>query len=66
MDESNGGTLFLNEIGKMSNDLQAKFSKWICKQKEKIVIINGKNYHINVAQKFVENKYFWPRPSAAD
>ena len=31
-----------------------------------IVTVNGKNHHINVAQKFVENKYFWSRPSAVD
>ena len=31
-----------------------------------IVIVNGKNHHVNVAQKFVENKYFWSRPSAVD
>ena len=34
--------------------------------KGEIVTVNGKNHHINVAQKFVENKYFWPRPSAVD
>ena len=34
--------------------------------KGEIVIVNGKNHHINVAQKFVENKYFWSRPSAVD
>ena len=26
--------------------------------KGEIVTLNGKNHHINVAQKFVENKYF--------
>ncbi|WP_298152124.1 K(+)-transporting ATPase subunit C [Flavobacterium sp.] len=31
-----------------------------------IVTVNGKNHHINVAQKFVSDKYFWPRPSAVD
>ena len=31
-----------------------------------IVTVNGKNHHINVAQKFIENKYFWSRPSAVD
>ncbi len=34
--------------------------------KGEIVIVNRKNHHINVAQKFVENKYFWSRPSAVD
>ncbi|MGV3696432.1 K(+)-transporting ATPase subunit C [Flavobacterium sp.] len=34
--------------------------------KGSIVTINGKNQHINVAQEFTENKYFWPRPSAVD
>ena len=34
--------------------------------KGEIVTVNGKNHHINVAQKFVENKYFWSRPSAVD
>lgn len=34
--------------------------------KGEIVTVNGKNQHINVAQKFVDNKYFWPRPSAVD
>ena len=36
------------------------------KGKGEIVAVNGKNHHINVAQKFVENKYFWSRPSAVD
>lgn len=31
-----------------------------------IITVNGKNHHINVAQKFVLDKYFWPRPSAVD
>lgn len=31
-----------------------------------IVTVNGKIHHINVAQKFVENKYFWSRPSAVN
>ena len=31
-----------------------------------IVTINGKRHHINVAQKFVQDKYFWSRPSAVD
>lgn len=34
--------------------------------KGKIVTLKGKNYHINVAQKFTDNKYFWSRPSAVD
>ena len=34
--------------------------------KGEIITVNGKNHHINVAQKFVENKYFWSRPSAVD
>jgi len=27
---------------------------------------NGKYYHRNVAQAFVKDEYFWPRPSAVD
>lgn len=34
--------------------------------KGEIVTSKGKNYHINVAQKFTDNKYFWSRPSAVD
>ncbi len=34
--------------------------------KGEIVTVDEKNHHINVAQKFVENKYFWSRPSAVD
>ncbi|NBL63915.1 K(+)-transporting ATPase subunit C [Flavobacterium sp. NST-5] len=34
--------------------------------KGEIVVVNGKNHHINVAQKFTDNKYFWSRPSAVD
>ena len=34
--------------------------------KGEIVTLNGKNHHINIAQKFVKNKYFWSRPSAVD
>ena len=34
--------------------------------KGEIVTLNGKNHHINVAQKFTEDKYFWSRPSAVD
>lgn len=30
------------------------------------VEVNGKNQHINVAQNFTADKYFWPRPSAVD
>ena len=36
------------------------------KGKGEIVTVNGKNHHINVAQKFTEDKYFWSRPSAVD
>jgi len=31
-----------------------------------IVLVNGKSHHVNVAQKFVADKYFWSRPSAVD
>jgi len=31
-----------------------------------IVTVNGKNQHINVAQNFSSDRYFWPRPSAVD
>lgn len=34
--------------------------------KGEIVIVNGEKHHINVAQEFTANKYFWPRPSAVD
>ena len=34
--------------------------------KGEIVTVNEKNHHINVAQKFTENKYFWSRPSVVD
>ena len=34
--------------------------------KGEIITFNGKQHHINVAQKFVDNKYFWSRPSAVD
>lgn len=27
---------------------------------------NGKKYHVNVAQAFTQDKYFWSRPSAVD
>ncbi|RYD94652.1 MAG: K(+)-transporting ATPase subunit C, partial [Sphingobacteriales bacterium] len=31
-----------------------------------VVEQDGKKYHINVAQAFTKNEYFWPRPSAVD
>jgi len=31
-----------------------------------IVTVNGKKQHINVAQHFGSDRYFWPRPSAVD
>lgn len=34
--------------------------------KGEIVTSKGKTYHINVGQKFTEDKYFWSRPSAVD
>ena len=34
--------------------------------KGEIVCVNGKHHHINVAQKFTQNKYFCSRPSAVD
>ncbi|MEN2400721.1 K(+)-transporting ATPase subunit C [Flavobacterium sp. MC2016-06] len=34
--------------------------------KGEVVTFKGKSYHINVAQKFTEDKYFWSRPSAVD
>ena len=34
--------------------------------KGEIITVNGKKQHINVAQKFTEDKYFWSRPSAVD
>lgn len=30
------------------------------------VDVNGKRQHVNVAQHFTSEKYFWPRPSAVD
>jgi len=36
------------------------------KGKGEVVIVNGKKQHINIAQQFTEDKYFWPRPSAVD
>lgn len=34
--------------------------------KGEVVAVNGKNQHINVAQNFASDNYFWPRPSAVD
>ena len=34
--------------------------------KGEIIKANGKTYHVNVAQNFTEDKYFWSRPSAVD
>lgn len=34
--------------------------------KGEIITAKGKTYHVNVAQNFTEDKYFWPRPSAVD
>jgi K+-transporting ATPase ATPase C chain len=34
--------------------------------KGEIVSVNGKNHHVNVAQKFTKDSYFWSRPSAVD
>ncbi len=34
--------------------------------KGETLTINGKTHHINVGQKFTEDKYFWSRPSAVD
>jgi len=31
-----------------------------------LVTQNGKSYHVNVAQGFKDDKYFWSRPSAVD
>lgn len=31
-----------------------------------VVEKNGQRFHRNVAQAFVQDKYFWPRPSAVD
>jgi potassium-transporting ATPase KdpC subunit len=36
------------------------------KGKGLIITQNGKTYHVNVAQSFSQDKYFWPRPSAVD
>ena len=33
---------------------------------ERIVAPNGQRYYANIAQKFTDDKYFWPRPSAVD
>ena len=34
--------------------------------KGEVVTVNGKTQHINVAQNFTSDTYFWPRPSAVD
>ncbi len=34
--------------------------------KGEVITDNGNTYHINVAQNFTEDKYFWSRPSAVD
>lgn len=34
--------------------------------KGEVVMVQGRQQHINVAQKFTDNKYFWSRPSAVD
>ena len=34
--------------------------------KGEVITANGKTYHVNVAQNFTEDKYFWSRPSAVD
>ncbi|MFL9845116.1 K(+)-transporting ATPase subunit C [Flavobacterium rhizosphaerae] len=34
--------------------------------KGKVITANGKTYHVNVAQNFTEDNYFWSRPSAVD
>jgi potassium-transporting ATPase KdpC subunit len=31
-----------------------------------VITANRKTYHVNVAQNFTEDKYFWSRPSAVD
>jgi K+-transporting ATPase ATPase C chain len=36
------------------------------KGKGEIVSAEGKTHHINVAQNFTQDSYFWPRPSAVD
>ncbi|MEE1900057.1 K(+)-transporting ATPase subunit C [Flavobacterium rakeshii] len=34
--------------------------------KGEVITTSGKTYHVNVAQNFTEDKYFWSRPSAVD
>lgn len=34
--------------------------------KGEVITANGKTYHVNVAQNFTQDKYFWPRPSAVN
>lgn len=34
--------------------------------KGEVITNKGKIYHVNVAQNFTEDKYFWPRPSAVN
>ncbi len=29
-------------------------------------VVQGKKYYVNIAQKFTDDKYFWPRPSVVD
>ncbi len=33
---------------------------------ERITAPHGQHYYANIAQKFTDDKYFWPRPSAVD
>ncbi|NDI99067.1 K(+)-transporting ATPase subunit C [Flavobacterium sp. LaA7.5] len=34
--------------------------------KGEVITANEKTYHVNIAQNFTEDNYFWPRPSAVD